>query len=612
MTSDECSIRRQNEAHFSLFPEEVRRSAFPIGERHVLTAAHCVRDISPVWFRIRVGDRPPVFRYIPLVLLKIDATHDIAVLGVDHPRLGGARITAEEARAVLGHAAIPLRATFDQKWPVFIAGFPEGRSAGDSTTLSAESRPILSWLGNASLMQVQVGAFAAANPDFAYGMSGGPVLADAPDGLCAIGVLKGVPSGSDGSGPKGGMVFATPISAVLGIDEIADAIKPPGRTRRAVLLTTAGGILLAGAAVIAGTELLGSSDTPRTGSEPSDSPTLHGSSAASAAPLRTGPSPRVTTATPAAVIGVDQPLDTLAFQPGTALMASAGGGNHRISVWNTAGDLSRPSATATEPVTAVAFQPGATRIVSAQDSGLHMWDASVPGRLTAVGTQFGGGRGSAFSVAFTSDGNTLAAGYWNNSVALWDTSDPGAVGALGSSTVHGNSVTSVAFNPGNDILASASLDTTIRLWKVSAQGDLQPITTLTPETIGLTSVAFSPDGSALVSGGQDGNIRFWDVATPATARQITTGAVDLGTAVLTVSYSRDWLVVAGCADGSVHLFDASDPAAPRRIGRHALVGLAPGSFVHATAFDTKGTLIGAATSYGSGDSHGQIGLWRLS
>ncbi len=125
-------------------------------------------------------------------------------------------------------------------------------------------------------------------------------------------------------------------------------------------------------------------------------------------------------------------------------------------------------------------------------------------------------------LAFSPDGDTLASGEsWNQTIRLWDvetgkekTVIKGRVGTGIKDTMlkgYTYSVTSMSFSPDGETLASGFGDDTIRLWDIKT-GKEKAI--LKGHTSDALSVAFSPDGETLASGswGSAGIIRLWDLS----------------------------------------------------------------------------------------------------
>ncbi|HEX4945863.1 MAG TPA: hypothetical protein VFZ34_04345 [Blastocatellia bacterium] len=111
------------------------------------------------------------------------------------------------------------------------------------------------------------------------------------------------------------------------------------------------------------------------------------------------------------------------------------------------------------------------------------------------------------SIAFSHDGQTLAAGFLNGGVQLWEVDSMQQRHAfLG----HYASVNSVAFSPNDLLLATASRDRDIKLWEPACGAEIQCLRGHTAE---VRAVAFSPDGQWLVSGSHDTTIRIWRAAT---------------------------------------------------------------------------------------------------
>ena len=197
----------------------------------------------------------------------------------------------------------------------------------------------------------------------------------------------------------------------------------------------------------------------------------------------------------------------------------------------------------TEGITSVAFSSdGVTLATGSWDGTVKLWNVVTKQNIATL-------RPEGSSVAFSSDGVTFATGSWDGTVKLWDVVAQQDIATL---KVHTKGITSVAFSSDGAILATGSRDRTVKLWDVVAQ---QNIATLKEHTEEVTSVSFSSDGAILATGSRDRTVKLWDVAT-----QQNIGTFEDHTAeVNSVSFSPvdATLLATGSWDRTVKLWDVA-------------------------------------------------------
>nr|WP_242072301.1 S-layer homology domain-containing protein [Microcoleus sp. FACHB-68] len=165
------------------------------------------------------------------------------------------------------------------------------------------------------------------------------------------------------------------------------------------------------------------------------------------------------------------------------------------------------------------------------ESTLSLWDLQT-GQL--VRTLFKGGAGESFgpssqepeagltgdilwSIAFSPDGKTVAAGLSNKTIKIWNVQTGAEVSTL---TGHTYAVRTIAFSADGKTLASGSSDKTVKLWNVQTG---QLIRTLTGHSGTVIAVKISPDGKTVASGSQDKTIKVWDLGTGQALRTLDNG-----------------------------------------------------------------------------------------
>jgi WD40 repeat protein len=188
------------------------------------------------------------------------------------------------------------------------------------------------------------------------------------------------------------------------------------------------------------------------------------------------------------------------------------------------------------------------------------------------------------SVAFASDGRTVAVGGSDGKIRVW------AVGRRGEPLVipaHDGAVTSVAFSPRRRLLASAA-GRTIRLWDTGTGRSL--VDPFRGHRAQVEALAFAPDGAWLVSAGNDA-VRLWRPDVGLSTRFRVPGG---GVTALAYRPGDGALATAG-GDGAIRLWDAQ---------RHEQLRAAGGG-ARVTALTPVAREVIAA-----GYSDGRVVLWR--
>jgi WD40 repeat protein/DNA-binding MarR family transcriptional regulator len=234
-------------------------------------------------------------------------------------------------------------------------------------------------------------------------------------------------------------------------------------------------------------------------------------------------------------------------------------------------------------VEGVAFSPdGATLAAGFDDGTLRLWDAEAR-RMTRTLT---GNRRILKSLAFSPDSVSLAVG--SGDVSIWKLRSGAWQPAGTVLTPDRRTPFSMAFGPDASTLAFTS-GNTVELWDVGAQRSLA---TLVPGTGRrahdfLMSLAFAPGGAVLAAGGNDQRIWLWNMAARpgrAQAAPATSLAGHAG-AIHALAFSPDATILASASyDRTIRLWDVASGNLIATLAGHS-------SAVLAVAFSPDGSIL---------------------
>jgi len=151
---------------------------------------------------------------------------------------------------------------------------------------------------------------------------------------------------------------------------------------------------------------------------------------------------------------------------------------------------------------------------NSSDQTIRRWDVKTGKELACFPCQ-------ARSVAFSTDGKTLAAVTRDQGVVLWDMITARQITTLGDPKAN---VSCVAFSPGGRTILAGSKDGTIRMWDLLTEKERGTFVGHQGE---VRSVCYSPDGKQFASGSADTTALVWNVSRLVKERQVTLSPQEL-------------------------------------------------------------------------------------
>ena len=248
----------------------------------------------------------------------------------------------------------------------------------------------------------------------------------------------------------------------------------------------------------------------------------------------------------------------------------------------------KESATGKSSEYAIVSPDKKTVLIASSDNTVRLFEIETGNELQ----EFKGPSDSVYSLAWSPDGNFIAAGYAGLKAYIWDRQTGDRVQEF----ITKGSVTELAFSPDGTVLLIGLLNGNVQLIDRTTQDKvrtLQRKPTLQGLTGTVNAAAFSPDGNSIVVGYSYGNAHLWDKNTGKLLYELKVSGN-----VLSVAWSPDGkTILLGCSDGKAILWDKETGKVLQELKKDS-------SDVWAVTFssDSKFVLTGA--------ENGKVSLWE--
>lgn len=285
---------------------------------------------------------------------------------------------------------------------------------------------------------------------------------------------------------------------------------------------------------------------------------------------------------PGAIYGVS-------FSPDGQLIATAGGGDNQVKLWNLEGKMIRKIGNHDDFAIGVRFSPDGQTIASVSaDKTAKLWN--LKGQVLKT---FKGHQNFVFGLSFSPDGQQIATAGGDDTVRLWHLSNPNHQTLIG----HGDSLRSVSVSPNSNIIATAGDggaedDQVIRLWNRAGQ-TLKIISTKSGNWNRIWSLSFSPNGRTIAAASFDKTLKLWNLK-----GQLLKKFPGHNSDVTEVSFSPNGQTLATASyDGTIKLWEVG--------GRELRTLKANAGKAWSVSFNRDGTLLASAYNDGT------IKLWNF-
>jgi eukaryotic-like serine/threonine-protein kinase len=341
-----------------------------------------------------------------------------------------------------------------------------------------------------------------------------------------------------------------------------DAPQPQRHTRRYVLFAGLGALALATSGIAAWELLHHPAPAPITGITPTSAPAQ--TPTAPPNPTATTPPNPTATALPSvptiATYAGPGNMFTVSWSPtNTPYVASAGLGAN-IEVWQavagTPGPL--PYTTQAGRIFRVAWSPNGQYIAAGMDQGnIQIWDTSSG---QSIFNKQAHNKKYVNCVAWSPNGSLLVSGGGDGTAIVWDVA---AQMPTVNYTSYTKYINAVAWSHNGEWIVSGGADSTAQVWNAS---DGSPFLTYTLHSDDIMALAWSLDDSLIASASDDGTVQIWDSSSG--SRNLTYLG-HRGFEVVAMDWSPDGtLIASGGTDSVVHVWEAATGSLQRKYYGH--------------------------------------------
>jgi serine/threonine protein kinase len=264
-------------------------------------------------------------------------------------------------------------------------------------------------------------------------------------------------------------------------------------------------------------------------------------------------------AVPLLVYGSRQPSSSRPNNPGSGgsqpTAAATASGPSPTATLKDPGHSNGASSGSITGVSSVAFSPNGQMLAAGDiDDSIYIWNVAT-GQLAFTLTDPGNSSSSVYAVAFSPNGQMLAAGDGTDITYVWNLTTRRVVATLNDNGGSDAVVQAVAFSPNGQMLAAGDQDDSTYLWNVST-GKL--VATLTDQGMGVNSVAFSPNGQTLAAGDDNYVTYLWNVATGKLTTSLTDPPGTSSSENAAIAFSPNGqTLAAGGGNDSIYIFNVA-------------------------------------------------------